>query len=100
MMADMTDRTGGGQRSEVTDAAPSPSWSFDGARRDGKTVVVLDGDSLWSIAANRLGTGSTALYIGAEWPRWYAANRDVIGDDANLILPGQLLNPPAPRAAP
>jgi hypothetical protein len=62
-------------------------------------VVVLRGDTLWSIAAHHLGPAAKPSDIEAEWPRWLAANRDVIGDDANLILPGQLLRPPSsPRA--
>ena len=32
----------------------------------------------------------------AEWPRWWAANRDVVGDDPDLLRPGQrLVAPPA-----
>jgi nucleoid-associated protein YgaU len=58
-------------------------------------VVVLRGDSLWEIAARRLGPAATEAQIAAEWPRWWAANRDVIGPDPNLIRPGQRLRPPA-----
>jgi hypothetical protein len=58
-------------------------------------VVVLRGDTLWSIAAHHLGPAARPAEIEAEWPRWLAANREVIGDDANLILPGQLLRPPS-----
>jgi nucleoid-associated protein YgaU len=35
--------------------------------------------------------------VAASWPRWYAANRRVIGADPDLILPGQILRPPADR---
>ena len=38
---------------------------------------------------------ATSADIDAEWHRWFAANRDVIGENANVIAPGQLLNPPA-----
>lgn len=59
-------------------------------------VVVLRGDSLWSIAARHLGVNAGATAIAQEWPRWYAANRQVIGPDPDLILPGQrLIAPPA-----
>jgi LysM domain len=99
------------------DMAPPPSWSTErtasrvpGASRvhpgprvrpafptsssSPDTVVVLRGDTLWSIAARHLGPAARAAEIDIEWHRWLAANRDVIGDDADLILPGQLLRPP------
>jgi nucleoid-associated protein YgaU len=78
---------------EVRDAAPAPAWLGQN-ERPGKEVVVLRGDTLWSIAAQHLGPAATAAEIDAEWPRWFAANVDVIGDDASRILPGQLLRPP------
>jgi hypothetical protein len=56
--------------------------------------VVHRGD-LWSIAARHLGPTATTTEISAEWHRWFAANQHVIGDDANLITPGQVLSPPA-----
>ena len=60
-------------------------------------VVVRKGDSLWSIAARELGRSATAEAIAARWPDWYATNRQVIGTDPDLILPGQVLRiPPAP----
>jgi nucleoid-associated protein YgaU len=58
-------------------------------------VVVHRGDNLWSIAARHLGPSATAADIDAEWHRWYVANRDVIGADANLLHPGQRLACPA-----
>jgi nucleoid-associated protein YgaU len=57
-------------------------------------VVVRRGDSLWDIAARHLRDGSDAAEIAAEWPRWYAANRGVIGADPDLLRPGQRLAPP------
>ncbi len=57
-------------------------------------VPVRRGDSLWSIAARHLGPGATDAEIAWEWPRWYAANRAVVGDDPDLLTPGQLLRPP------
>jgi hypothetical protein len=83
----------------TVDAAPPPVWSPTRPQHHGEAaVVVLRGDTLWSIAAHHLGNSMStarAADIEAEWPRWLAANRDVIGDDADLILPGQLLRPPA-----
>ena len=59
-------------------------------------VVVRRGDSLWAITARHLGAGATDAAIAAEWPRWHAANRRVIGNDPDLLLPGQRLRAPAP----
>ena len=61
---------------------------------DEPAVRVRPGDSLWLIAARRLGPSAEPADIAAAWPRWYAANREVIGADPDLIRPGQLLSPP------
>ena len=63
------------------------------ARRE---VPVRAGESLWTIAARELGTGASDVDIAARWPLWYQANRNVIGADPNVLLPGQLLSPPPP----
>ncbi|MEZ0165542.1 LysM peptidoglycan-binding domain-containing protein [Kineococcus sp. LSe6-4] len=57
-------------------------------------VVVLRGDSLWSLAAHRLGPGATGAEVLAEQHRLYAANADVIGQDPDRLLPGQVLRLP------
>jgi nucleoid-associated protein YgaU len=57
-------------------------------------VVVRTGDTLWGLAARRLGPGAGNAAIAAAWPEWYAANRAVIGADPDLIRPGQRLRPP------
>lgn len=54
-------------------------------------VVVHRGDTLWGIAARHLGAQATDQDVADAWPRWYAANRDVIGPDPDLIVPGQRL---------
>jgi hypothetical protein len=59
-----------------------------------EAVVVKPGDSLWSIASSRLGEHPSASAVAAEWPRWYVANRDLIGPDPDLIRPGERLIPP------
>lgn len=79
---------------DAMEAAPPPEWSSGRPERHDARVVVLRGDTLWSIAARHLGPAASSADIDAEWHRWLAANRDVIGADANLILPGQLLSPP------
>jgi nucleoid-associated protein YgaU len=58
-------------------------------------VVVRRGDTLWSIAARHLGPGATDAEIAEQWPRWWQANRGQIGDDPDLLLPGQVLVAPA-----
>jgi nucleoid-associated protein YgaU len=57
--------------------------------------VVVRGDSLWDIAAARLGPGASRAQIAREWQRWYAANRVVIGPDPDHIEPGQQLVAPS-----
>lgn len=61
-------------------------------------VVVRAGDTLWDIAARHLGPLASDEEIAREWPRWYATNRDLIGPDPDLILPGQHLSTPAGAA--
>ena len=58
-------------------------------------VVVARGDCLWDIAARALGPRAGNADIAAEWPRWYEANRGVVGADPDLIQPGMVLRPPA-----
>lgn len=64
------------------------------ARAVSEEVVVRRGDSLWDIAARHLGPDASAADIAAEWPRWYVANRSLVGPDPDLIRPGQRLRPP------
>jgi nucleoid-associated protein YgaU len=59
-------------------------------------VVVRRGDSLWRIAAAHLPGRPCDRRIAASWPRWYAANRQVIGSDPNVITPGEVLHAPHP----
>ncbi|MFJ5954969.1 LysM peptidoglycan-binding domain-containing protein [Paenarthrobacter sp. NPDC092416] len=59
-------------------------------------VVVKDGDSLWSIAAERLGPFATDVEVAVNWPTWYAANRATIGNDPAVLRVGQVLQPPVP----
>ena len=63
-------------------------------RRVADEVVVRRGDSLWDIAARHLGPDASAADVAVEWPRWHQANRDVIGTDPDLLIPGQRLVPP------
>lgn len=61
---------------------------------DDPQIVVRRGDTLWSITARHLGGAATDAEIAQAWPRWYLANRAVIGADPDLLLPGQILTPP------
>lgn len=58
-------------------------------------VTVLAGDSLWTIAARALGPEASDLDIALDWPRWYEANRAAIGDNPDVLLPGQILQVPS-----
>lgn len=103
-------------------SAPAPSWPSDAplpapswpttapphhqathdaparARRSAPhPVVVQSGDTLWSIAADHLPRDARPAQIARAWPRWYGANRAVIGDDPDLIHPGQVLHVPTPE---
>lgn len=56
------------------------------------TYVVRAGDSLWSIARAH---PEAATSIDGRWRAIWRANRDVVGDDPDLIIPGQVLRLPS-----
>jgi hypothetical protein len=64
----------------------------------GDTYVVQAGDSLWRIAERTLVARNDGTVTSADiaqfWPVVYRTNRALIGDDPNLILPGQTLQIP------
>jgi nucleoid-associated protein YgaU len=62
-------------------------------------VTVRRGDSLWTIARRHLGPDASDADVARAWPRWYATNRAVIGEDPDRIVPGLQLAPPASGAA-
>lgn len=75
--------------------APDPSAGAD--EPGGQDVVVVrPGDTLWDLAAAELPSSAGPRDIAAAWPSWWSANRDVIGEDPDLLLPGQRLDPPGP----
>lgn len=59
------------------------------------SVTVQAGDTLWDIASRYLGPGASDLDVALQWPRWYDANRALIGQNPDVLLPGQLLQPPS-----
>jgi nucleoid-associated protein YgaU len=83
----------GPQDAPTEDSGGSPAGSDD--RPDTLTVVVEDGDSLWSISDDVLGVGADdPADIAEAWPQLYAANVDAIGGDPDRIEPGQVLTVP------
>jgi hypothetical protein len=94
----VTSPTGGGVPSP-----PSVSWPTDAAphasqrpaTETSEDVVVRSGDSLWLIAAHRLGDDASDAQIAALWPQWYAANHDAIGANPSVLTPGTHLVPPS-----
>lgn len=54
---------------------------------------VVAGDSLWEIASDALDTDAEAR-VDSYWPRVYETNRAVIGENPDLIRPGQVLELP------
>lgn len=53
-----------------------------------KTYTVKSGDSLWKIAQKLYGDGS-------QYTKLYNANKKVVGNNQNLIFPGQVLKIPS-----
>ena len=76
-------------------ASPATSVLSDGPDAP---YIVQRGDCLWRIARDALdargGTEPSSVEIARFWPVIYQANRSVIGDDPNLIFPGQTLQIP------
>lgn len=60
---------------------------------DACSYTVQPGDTLWDIASQTRGGGQ-------NWPGLYRQNHSVVGENPNLIFPGQQLNVCAPQATP
>ncbi len=78
-------------------ATPAQPGSGPTSADSAGAVVVLAGDTLWSIAHHHLNSDATDQEIDTAWRAWYSANTQVIGDNPDLIQPGQLLLPPDPE---
>ncbi|WP_406089634.1 transglycosylase family protein [Streptomyces sp. NBC_01013] len=81
-------RTAEPARAEVKRASASATPTTVPGKRDSYTVA--GGDSLSGIAADR--------NLEGGWQRLYSANRKVVGDDPDLIFPGQRLSLDLSRA--
>lgn len=66
---------------------PAGSW----AAPEPSKHLVVPGDSLWSIGQQSLGSGASPDQIAYEAERIFWLNQDLLGDNPNLILPGQEL---------
>jgi hypothetical protein len=83
----------------VAVARPAPRPAPVSVTRPPAPITVRAGDSLWSIAASGLGPGAEEAEIDAAWRALYAANREAIGSDPDLIRPGLDLEPAPNREA-
>lgn len=82
-------------RTSETTATSTRAEPARPGRTEQGTVVVHRGDTLWGIVASSLGEGATDAEVLRDVVRWHEANRDVIGDDPDVIHPGQVLRAPA-----
>jgi hypothetical protein len=85
----------------VSDPSGPPDWpGQDPPAEAGATPdrhVVVPGDCLWRIAADRLEVSDdspTDAETAEAVADWWAINADVIGTDPDLIHPGQVLHAP------
>lgn len=76
-------------------AAPATRVPPEAATAELEGVTVQAGDTLWDIAARHLGHGASDLDVALQWPRWYQANLALIGQNPDVLLPGQILQPPS-----
>ncbi|MGY1717114.1 hypothetical protein ACI78R_21830 [Geodermatophilus sp. SYSU D01106] len=78
-----------------TPTTPVPDWPLPAPGDH----VVLRGECLWSIAEadlrERTGREPADAEVAEAVGRWWSVNADVIGTDPDLLLPGQVLRPPA-----
>ena len=79
---------------EPSEPAPGAGPAEDGLPAAARTYRVRPGDSLWAIACGALRQASESpadAEVDRYWRVIYAANRSVVGDDPDLIFPGQVL---------
>jgi len=74
----------GGNNTTANTAADRPQGQERPEPPAAETYTVKKGDCLWKIAQKLMGDGR-------RYPELYEANKDVIGNNPNLIYPGQTL---------
>ena len=78
------------------DGRPPPGWWPPTRRPTSARGWSCAGATPCGTSSQRhLGPDASDAEVAAEWPRWHEANRDVIGHDPDLLLPGQVLQAPA-----
>ena len=94
----MTGVADSGAEVTAADNRPSELRTAEAAEdSDAETWIVEAGDHLWAIAAETVAdrTGHTDdESVGAYWQRLIDANRHIVGDDPDLIHPGQIIELP------
>lgn len=92
-----TTRTGPGAASldglPLPDRQPDTPVAHTGSP-PARHVVVRPGDTLWQLAAGLLPPDADGGAVASLCRRLYSANRKVIGDDPDVIRPGQRLRVP------
>jgi hypothetical protein len=84
--------------SPITDPDFTVAWPVRAGQAPPESlaeITVLAGDTLWDIAARDLGPAASDVDVALRWPRWYQANKAEIGENPDVLLPGQILKPPA-----
>ncbi|MGP5048201.1 LysM peptidoglycan-binding domain-containing protein [Glutamicibacter ardleyensis] len=61
---------------------------------DKEVVIVASGQTLWSIAQQMLHSDGSSAEIAKLWPQIYEMNREVIGEDPNMLQLGLELKLP------
>lgn len=82
-----------GSTTPTTPTPSAPQAEVEPLQRQVHQVV--PGDNLWDIVEAALGPRASNAEVAVAVEELYALNRDVIGDDPDLILPGQVLELPA-----
>lgn len=96
LMRSRTRETSGATEAVSARQAPASECAAPAGTAPGEEldVVVRQGDTLWSIVAAALGPYASDADVAQSWPDWYRVNRDTIGTDPNIVLPGQILHAP------
>ncbi|TKV61507.1 LysM peptidoglycan-binding domain-containing protein [Nakamurella flava] len=79
-------------------AEPETSAPLSSAPTTGQAaeeVTVRPGDTLWSLAQRSLPADADDAAVDTAWRQWFAANRNVIGDNPDRLEPGQILLAPS-----